>query len=80
MVVLGGGVIDALDNEMMPIVVETAREHAVPGTDKGVKIVASKLGDDAGITARGGAGAPGSQMKNKRRTGSMSRVVWTANS
>lgn len=52
-IVLGGGLMDALENEMMPMVVETAREHAFPGTDKGVKILASKLGDDAGIT--GGA-------------------------
>jgi glucokinase len=52
-VVLGGGLMDALENEMMPVVIETAREHAFPGSDKGVKILASKLGDDAGIT--GGA-------------------------
>ena len=49
-VVLGGGLMDALENEMMPVVVESAREHAVPGADKGVKILPSKLGDDAGIT------------------------------
>ncbi len=52
-IVLGGGLMDALENEMMPAIVETAREHAMPGSDKGVKILASKLGDDAGIT--GGA-------------------------
>ena len=52
-IVLGGGLMDALENEMMPMVIETAREHAFPGTDKGVKILPSKLGDDAGIT--GGA-------------------------
>jgi glucokinase len=52
-IVLGGGLMDALENEMMPMVVESAREHAFPGTDKGVKILPSKLGDDAGIT--GGA-------------------------
>jgi|SRR5579863_8323458 len=52
-IVLGGGLIDALENEIMPVIVETAREHAMPGSDKGVKIIASKLGDDAGIT--GGA-------------------------
>ena len=49
-VVVGGGVMDALESEMMPVVSETAREHAFPGSDKGVKILASKLGDDAGIT------------------------------
>ena len=52
-VVVGGGLMDALENEMMHVVIETAREHAFPGSDKGVKILASKLGDDAGIT--GGA-------------------------
>jgi glucokinase len=52
-IVIGGGLMDALENEMMHVVVETAREHAFPGTDKGVKILPSKLGDDAGIT--GGA-------------------------
>lgn len=52
-VVLGGGLMDALENEMMHVVIETAREHAFPGADKGVKILPSKLGDDAGIT--GGA-------------------------
>ena len=52
-IVLGGGLMDALENEMMPMVIEAAREHAFPGTDKGVKILPSKLGDDAGIT--GGA-------------------------
>lgn len=52
-IVLGGGLMDALENEMMPVVIESAREHAFPGSDKGVKILPSKLGDDAGIT--GGA-------------------------
>jgi glucokinase len=52
-VVLGGGVIEALADEMMSVIVETAHEYAMPGTMKGVEIVASKLGDNAGIT--GGA-------------------------
>lgn len=52
-VVLGGGVIDALEDEMMAIIVETAHDYALAGTDKGLEIVASKLGDDAGIV--GGA-------------------------
>jgi glucokinase len=52
-VVLGGGLMDALEDEMMPVVVESAREHAFPGSDKGIKILPSKLADDAGIT--GGA-------------------------
>jgi len=52
-IVIGGGLMDALENEMMSVIIEAAREHAFPGTDKGVKILPSKLGDDAGIT--GGA-------------------------
>src|SRR5215472_6603359 len=52
-VVLGGGVIEALADEMMGVIVETAADYAMPGTMKGVEIIASKLGDNAGIT--GGA-------------------------
>jgi len=52
-VVLGGGVLEALEDEMMSIIVETAQDYAMPGTMEGVQIVASKLGDHAGIT--GGA-------------------------
>ncbi|MGO8928872.1 MAG: ROK family protein [Limisphaerales bacterium] len=52
-VVLGGGVIEALADEMMSVITETAQDYAMPGTMKGVEIIASKLGDSAGIT--GGA-------------------------
>jgi len=52
-VVLGGGVIEALADEMMAIIIETAQDYAMPGTMKNVEIVASRLGDSAGIT--GGA-------------------------
>jgi glucokinase len=52
-VVLGGGVIDALEDEMMSIITETAFDYAMPGPVKGIEIIASKLGDNAGIT--GGA-------------------------
>jgi glucokinase len=48
-VVLGGGIIDALEDEMMAIIVETAQDYAMPGTAKGIEIIPSKLGDDAGI-------------------------------
>jgi len=48
-VVLGGGVIDALEDEMMAVIVETAKENAMSGTAKGIEIIASKVGDDAGI-------------------------------
>ena len=52
-IVLGGGVIDALGDEMMAIIVETAEDYAMSGTSKGVEIVASKTGDDAGIIGAG---------------------------
>jgi glucokinase len=52
-VFLGGGVMEALADEMMGVIVETATDYAMPGAMKGVEIVASKLGDSAGIT--GGA-------------------------
>jgi len=48
-VVLGGGVIDALGEEMMAIILETAQDYGMTGATKGVDIVASKKGDDAGI-------------------------------
>lgn len=53
MIVLGGGVIEALEDEMMAIIIEIAKDYALPGTAKGIEIIASRLGDDAGIT--GGA-------------------------
>jgi glucokinase len=49
-IVLGGGVMDQLADDMLAIVIETARDYALPGTTKGIEILASKLGDDAGIT------------------------------
>jgi glucokinase len=52
-VVLGGGVIEALEDEMMSVIIETAKDYAMAGAMEGVEIVASKLGDHAGIT--GGA-------------------------
>ena len=52
-VVVGGGVIEALSDEMLSIITETANDYAMPGTMKGVDLFASSLGDEAGIT--GGA-------------------------
>jgi hypothetical protein len=40
---------DQLADDMLAIVIETARDYALPGTTKGIEILASKLGDDAGI-------------------------------
>jgi glucokinase len=52
-IVVGGGVIDALEDDMLAIIIETARDYAMNGTANGIEILASKLGDEAGIT--GGA-------------------------
>lgn len=49
-VVIGGGVVDAMEDEMMAIIIETAQDYAMAGTAKGVEIISTKLGDHAGIT------------------------------
>ena len=41
---------EALSDEMMTTITKTAKEHAMPGTMKGIEILSSKLGDSAGIT------------------------------
>lgn len=48
-VVLGGGIMEALEEEVFPTITKTAREYVMPGTGQGVQIVASKLADNAGI-------------------------------
>ena len=60
-IVLGGGVIAALEDEMFSIITEVAYDYMMPGVDKGLDIIASKLGDDAGIT--GGAVLVRQQLK-----------------
>jgi len=52
-IVIGGGVIEQLEHEMLPIIEKVAKAHALSGTAKGIEIMATRLGDDAGIT--GGA-------------------------
>lgn len=49
MIVLGGGVVEALGNFMMPIIKREFQNHVFYAAAKGVKIVSSKLGDDAAI-------------------------------
>ena len=49
-IVLGGGVMDALQDDMMAIIEATARDYAMTGTADGIQILPSKLGDKAGIT------------------------------
>jgi glucokinase len=52
-IVLGGGVIEQMEDQMMAIIIETAHDYALDGTAENIEIIASKLGDSAGIT--GGA-------------------------
>ncbi|MCS7089201.1 MAG: ROK family protein [Verrucomicrobiota bacterium] len=48
-VVLGGGLLQALGEALMPRIVETARQCIIPGSERNLKIVPSRLGDEAGI-------------------------------
>ncbi len=47
MVILGGGVMEALDDRWIERVRQVARKHALPNAMEGVKIVRAQLGDDA---------------------------------
>lgn len=49
LIILGGGVIEALDKFMIPLIKESFRENALPSSSKGLKIVPTKLGDDAAL-------------------------------
>lgn len=48
-IVVGGGLIEALENVMFDLIEKNARKFALPGVAKGIKIIPSKLGDKAGI-------------------------------
>jgi glucokinase len=50
LVILGGGVIEAVSKEMLASITETARDYAMPGVMEGVEIRICPLGDYAGIT------------------------------
>lgn len=49
MIVLGGGVIEALGKFYIPLIKEEFYKHALEDASKNLKIVQSKLGDDAAI-------------------------------
>jgi glucokinase len=49
MIVLGGGLIEALDSFMLPKIEIAFYEHVLKASAEGLKIVPSKLGDDAAI-------------------------------
>jgi len=48
-VILGGGLIEALGDKMLPRIRKSAWQHVIGATDERVKIVDSGLGDDAGV-------------------------------
>jgi glucokinase len=49
MIILGGGLIEALDHFMLPIIKASFRETVLKDSAKGLKIAATKLGDDAAL-------------------------------
>lgn len=48
-IVLGGGLIEALDHYMVPLIKKSFKKYVLKDTAKGLKIAASKLGDDAAL-------------------------------
>lgn len=49
MIVLGGGVVEALDDTFIDNIRKAAKKYALPDTLKGVQIVKAQLGDNAGV-------------------------------
>lgn len=49
MIVLGGGVVEALDDSFLDAIADVVEAYALPNTLSGVQIVKAQLGDDAGI-------------------------------
>lgn len=47
--ILGGGIVESLGKQMMPLILKEAERHAMPGLLDTVVFESSKLGDDAGI-------------------------------
>ena len=48
-IVLGGGMIDAIDDFMVPIIKKSFKSHALEGSSKSLKILVTHLGDDAAL-------------------------------
>lgn len=49
LIVLGGGVIEAMDKFIMPVIKESFTENVLPSSSNGIKILPTKLGDDAAL-------------------------------
>src|SRR5205823_13035999 len=50
LVVLGGGLIEAMGEPFVRLVEKNVRKHTLKAATSDLRVVASKLGDDAGIT------------------------------
>ncbi|OGV23719.1 MAG: hypothetical protein A3J84_02315 [Ignavibacteria bacterium RIFOXYA2_FULL_37_17] len=49
MIVLGGGVVEAMGNFMLPKIKESFSKYVMKDSTKGLKIVVSHLADDAAL-------------------------------
>ena len=49
MIIFGGGVVEAMEDWLMPQICSTAEDYSLEHSMQSVQIVAAKLGDDAGI-------------------------------
>ena len=49
MFIIGGGLVDALDDDMMTYLGKVAKKRALPGVMDGVRIVKAELGENAGV-------------------------------
>ncbi len=49
MIVLGGGLIEALDYFMLPKIIESFKKYALKDASKNIKIIANDLGDDVAL-------------------------------
>ena len=49
LIVLGGGVIEALDKFLLPVIKKEFKANALTASSKGLKILSTKLGDDAAL-------------------------------
>lgn len=49
-IILGGGMIEKMAEDILPETERSMREHAMPGLVKGVKLLAATLGDESTIT------------------------------
>jgi glucokinase len=49
MIVLGGGVIEAMGRFLVPVIKKSLHKNLMKGAEKGLKVIPSKLGDDAAL-------------------------------